>query len=128
MPLYSLGHVNYILANGKAIYNLVWTTDVLTYTITDQLKKGEKMFRKLATLLLIALSATEILAQSTATKNIYNSIRGETYETKADTTTHAFIESFMIKDKGYFNVSYKHYAFNAYWTQAHAIDVVVYAY
>ena len=86
------------------------------------------MFRKLATLLLIALSATEIFAQSTATKNIYNSIRGETYETKADTTTHAFIESFMIKDKGYFNVSYKHYAFNAYWTQAHAIDVVVYAY
>lgn len=86
------------------------------------------MFRKLATLLLIALSATEIFAQSTATKNIYNSIRGETYETKADTTTHAFIESFMIKEKGFFNVSYEHYAFNAYWTQAHAIDVVVYAY
>ncbi|MBQ2300055.1 MAG: hypothetical protein II279_01085, partial [Bacteroidaceae bacterium] len=101
---------------------------ILTYTITDQLKKGEKMFRKLATLLLIALSATEIFAQSSATRSIYSSIRGETYETKADTTTHAFIESFMVKDKGYFNVSYKHYAFNAYWTQAHAIDVVVYAY
>ena len=42
--------------------------------------------------------------------------------------TNAFIESFMIKNKGVFNDMYQKYAFNAYWTQAHAIDVVVYCY
>ena len=67
------------------------------------------------------------LAQSTAVKTIYRTIK-DTYETKADSMTNAFIESFMIKNKGYFNVSYQHYAFNAYWTQAHAIDVIIYAF
>lgn len=66
-------------------------------------------------------------AQSSGTKQLYRLVK-DTYETKADSMTNAFIESFMIKTKGYFNVSYNHYAFNAYWTQAHAMDVVIYNY
>lgn len=66
-------------------------------------------------------------AQSSAIKQLYRTIK-DTYETKADSMTNAFIESFMIKSKGYFNDRYNHYAFNAYWTQAHAIDVVIYNY
>ena len=85
------------------------------------------MFKRITIAALVSLMATGAFAQSSTVKNIYRTIK-DTYETKADTMTSAFIESFMIKDKGYFNVSYKHYAFNAYWTQAHAIDVVVYAY
>lgn len=65
--------------------------------------------------------------QSLGTKTLYRAIK-DTYETKADSMTNAFIESFMIKDKGYFNVSYQHYANNAYWTQAHAMDVIIYNY
>ena len=85
------------------------------------------MFRKLATLTFAALMASGMAAQTTAIKSLYRTIK-DTYETKADTMTNAFIESFMIKEKGYFNDRYKKYAFNAYWTQAHAIDVVVYSY
>ena len=66
-------------------------------------------------------------AQTTGIKNLYKYVK-DTYETKADSLTKAFIESFMIKDKGIFNDRYKYYAFNAYWTQAHAIDVVIYNY
>ena len=67
------------------------------------------------------------LAQTTAIKSLYRTFT-DTYETKADSSTNAFIESFMIKNKGVFNDRYQTYAFNAYWTQAHAIDVVIYAY
>jgi len=66
-------------------------------------------------------------AQSAAIKSLYRTVN-DTYETKADSSTNAFIESFMIKSKGIFNDKYQTYAFNAYWTQAHAIDVVIYAY
>ncbi len=85
------------------------------------------MYKRLAILLLLTFTAFDTFAQSTAVKQLYRTIK-DTYETKADSTTNAFIESFMIKEKGYFNVSYEHYAFNAYWTQAHAIDVVIYNY
>ncbi|MCH5169590.1 MAG: alpha-1,6-mannanase [Prevotellaceae bacterium] len=70
---------------------------------------------------------SKALAQSAAIKSIYRTI-DDTYESKADSMTNAFIESFMIKSKGIFNDRYNQYAFNAYWTQAHAIDVIVYAY
>lgn len=83
-------------------------------------------------LLLILMSATMgTYAQTSAIRSLYNKVtktHQDTFETKADSMTHAFIESFMVKDKGYFNVSYKKYAFNAYWTQAHAMDVVIYNY
>ena len=83
-------------------------------------------------LLLILMSATMgTYAQTSAIRSLYNKVtktHQDTFETKADSMTHAFIESFMVKDKGYFNVSYKKYAFNAYWTQAHAIDVIIYNY
>lgn len=85
------------------------------------------MFKRLITLLLLAPSSLFVSSQTTGIKNLYRLVK-DTYETKADTLTNAFIESFMIKNKGIFNVSYNHYANNAYWTQAHAIDVVVYAY
>lgn len=91
------------------------------------------MTKRLTYLLLLVLlplfcsHLSPVRAQTATIKALYRSIT-DTYETKADSTTNAFIESFMIKDKGYFNVSYQHYAFNAYWTQAHAIDVVIYNY
>ena len=73
------------------------------------------------------LAVMGAFAQSSGTKQLYRLVK-DTYETKADSMTNAFIESFMIKTKGYLNVSYNHYAFNAYWTQAHAMDVVIYNY
>ncbi len=86
------------------------------------------MIRKITALLVILMAWGQcLMAQTTAIKSLYRQVK-DTYETKADSTTDAFIESFMIKNKGYFNVSYQHYAFNAYWTQAHAIDVVIYNY
>lgn len=87
------------------------------------------MMKRLTTLLLLVSMAGGqcLMAQTAAIKSLYRNVK-DTYETKADSTTNAFIESFMIKNKGYFNVSYQHYAFNAYWTQAHAIDVIIYNY
>ncbi len=66
-------------------------------------------------------------AQTSVIKNLYRTFTN-TYETKGDSMTNAFIESFMIKNKGIFNDRYQTYAFNAYWTQAHAIDVIIYNY
>ena len=73
------------------------------------------------------MAAVGMFAQTQGIKNLYRQVK-DTYETKADSLTNAFIESFMIKNKGVFNDRYQYYAFNAYWTQAHAIDVVIYNY
>ena len=81
--------------------------------------------KKLLTILALLTITSAGLAQGEST--LYRTIK-ENYETKADSMTRAFIESFMIKEKGVFNDKYQTYAFNAYWTQAHAIDVVVYSY
>ena len=82
--------------------------------------------KKILTILaLLILNTLAGLAQGESV--LYKTIK-ENYETKADSMTNAFIESFMVKNKGYFNVSYQKYAFNAYWTQAHAMDVIVYCY
>lgn len=85
------------------------------------------MLKKLALLSLLVLASLDGLAQSAVTKTLYKKYT-DPFETKADSMTEAFIQSYMIKDKGYFNDMYKKYAFNAYWTQAHAIDVVIYNY
>ena len=91
------------------------------------------MFKRLAILLLLVELSTfnyqlsTSLAQTAATKSLYRTFT-DTFESKADSMTNAFIESFMIKSKGIFNDRYQTYAFNAYWTQAHAIDVIIYAY
>ena len=82
------------------------------------------MLRNL-TISALLLFATAGLAQGELT--LYKTIK-ENYETKADSMVNAFIESFMIKNKGVFNDKYQYYAFNAYWTQAHAMDVIVYCY
>lgn len=85
------------------------------------------MFRRITVLLLLMLSARGAFAQTAAISALHRLVT-DTYETKADSLTNAFIESFMIKAKGVFNVTYGNYANNAYWTQAHAIDVLVYNY
>lgn len=85
------------------------------------------MLKKLSIFALLALTAMGAFAQSTATKTLYKKFT-DPFETKADTMTEAFVRSYMVLDKGYFNDMYKKYAFNAYWTQAHAIDVVIYNY
>ena len=85
------------------------------------------MYRRLTLLLLLAPCSLLLYSQSAAIKSLYR-IVSDTYETKADSMTNAFIESFMIKNKGIFNDRYQTYAFNAYWTQAHAIDVIIYGY
>jgi len=82
--------------------------------------------KKILTILaLLILNTSAGLAQGEST--LYRTIK-ENYETKADSMVNAFIESFMIKSKGVFNDKYQTYAFNAYWTQAHAMDVIVYCY
>ena len=83
------------------------------------------MFRNITISALLLLLATTGLAQGELT--LYRALK-EDYTGKADSMVNAFIESFMVKNKGYFNVSYQKYAFNAYWTQAHAMDVVIYCY
>ena len=91
------------------------------------------MFKRFVFLLLLTQwsmfnnQCSMTFAQSAAIKNLYRTV-SDTYETKADSMTNAFIESFMIKSKGIFNDRYQTYAYNAYWTQAHAIDVVIYGY
>ena len=72
-------------------------------------------------------AAMGTFAQNSGTKQIYKLIK-DTYETKADSMTRAFIQTFMIRTKGIFNVKYNYYQFNIYWQQAHAIDVVIYNY
>ena len=83
------------------------------------------MLKNLTISALLLFSATAGLAQSELT--LYKTIK-ENYEERADSMVNAFIESFMVKNKGYFNDMYQKYAFNAYWTQAHAMDVIVYCY
>ena len=83
------------------------------------------MLRHLTISALLLFTTTAGLAQGEST--LYRTIK-ENYETKADSMVNAFIESFMIKNKGVFNDMYQKYAFNAYWTQAHAMDVIVYCY
>ena len=93
------------------------------------------MFKRILILLLLMLAQWPVFngqgsvafAQTPAIKSLYRTF-SDTYETKGDSMTNAFIESFMIKNKGVFNDRYQTYAFNAYWTQAHAIDVVIYNY
>lgn len=75
--------------------------------------------------LLLMASAIGSFAQGETT--LYKTVTTD-YSGKADSMVNAFIETFMNKNKGIFDVSYKHYAFNAYWTQAHAMDVIVYSY
>ena len=62
------------------------------------------MTKRLAALILLMLVVMGAFAQSSGTKQLYRLVK-DTYETKADSMTNAFIESFMIKTKGYFNVS-----------------------
>ena len=83
------------------------------------------MLRNLTISALLFFSVTAGLAQGEST--LYRTIK-ENYEEKADSMVNAFIESFMIKNKGVFNDKYQQYAFNAYWTQAHAMDVIIYCY
>jgi len=83
------------------------------------------MFKNLTISALLLFSATAGLAQGELT--LYNTIE-KNYESMADSMVNAFIESFMIKSKGVFNDMYQKYAFNAYWTQAHAMDVIIYCY
>ena len=89
------------------------------------------MVKRFIILLLLAqlsiINCQLSIAQTSGIKSLYRLV-DDTYETKADSMTNAFIESFMIKSKGIFNDRYQHYASNAYWTQAHAMDVVIYAY
>ena len=83
------------------------------------------MKKTLTIIALLILNTSAGLAQGEST--LYRTIK-ENYGTKADSMVNAFIESFMIKNKGVFNDKYQTYAFNAYWTQAHAMDVIVYCY
>ena len=81
-------------------------------------------------LFLAVLPATSCqlsMAQTAGIRNLYDVV-SDTYETKADSMTNAFIRTFMVMTRGLFNDKYRHFADNAYWQQAHAIDVVIYNY
>ena len=89
------------------------------------------MVKRLLLLLLLLSAATGTYAQTSAIRTLYTKVtktHKDTFESKADSMTNAFVESFMIKDKGIFNDKYGHYQFNIYWQQAHAIDVIIYNY
>ena len=89
------------------------------------------MVKRLLLLLLLLSAAMGTYAQTSAIRTLYTKVtktHKDTFETKADSMTNAFVESFMIKDKGIFNDKYGHYQFNIYWQQAHAIDVIIYNY
>lgn len=88
------------------------------------------MNRKLTiyTLLFFLLASTPALPQNaTAIKTLYNTV-SNTYETEADSLTNCFIEKFMNKTKGIFNEKPGVWGQYIYWQQAHAIDVLIYAY
>lgn len=79
-------------------------------------------------LLVFALALTS-LAPCRAI-DLTSSISGD-YTGKADTLVYCFIENFMNKDKGTFWSTPQDVAgssWNIYWQQAHAIDVIIYAY
>ena len=89
------------------------------------------MVKRLLLLLLLLSAATGTYAQTSAIRTLYTKVtktHKDTFESKADSMTNAFVESFMIKDKGIFNDKYGHYQYNIYWQQAHAIDVIIYNY
>ena len=54
-------------------------------------------------------------------------VRGD-YSTKADSITKVLIDRFMIKAYGYFRETPSKVGEFIYWQQAHAMDVVIYAY
>ena len=63
------------------------------------------MIKRFVSLLLLAqlsiVNCQLSIAQTAAIKSLYRTVT-DTYETKADSSTNAFIESFMIKNKGHF--------------------------
>ncbi len=62
--------------------------------------------------------------------DLTNNISGD-YTGKADTLDYCFVENFLNKDKGTFWSTPQDAggsSWNIYWQQAHAIDVIVYAY
>lgn len=86
------------------------------------------MIRRLTISLLIsAASVCGFGKTDTAIRSLHNSVT-ETYYGKADSLTHCFIEKFMNKSKGIFNERPGVWGQYIYWQQAHAIDVIIYAY
>ncbi len=82
--------------------------------------------QKLLLLLLMTLGAWS----NACAQELVDLIEGD-YTAKADSIEHCFIENFMNKQKGTFWSTPKdaeRSSGNIYWQQAHAMDVIVYAY
>lgn len=80
-------------------------------------------------IILILMLLLNVLGVSAAT-DLIDLVRGE-YEGKADSLEYCLIENFMNKQKGTFWGSPNDVngdSWNMYWQQAHAIDVIIYAY
>ena len=87
------------------------------------------MLKRLTILLLLASCSQYLFSQSAGTRTLYTTIKyKDSYETKADSMTRAFIYTFWNNSKRAFNIKYQSYADNAYWQQAPAINVVIYNY
>jgi len=86
------------------------------------------MIKRLTISLLAGISSVCGFCQSDpAIRSLYSTVK-ETYCGKADSLTHCFVENFMNKSKGIFNERPGVWGQYIYWQQAHAIDVIVYAY
>ncbi len=82
--------------------------------------------KKLLLLLLITLGASS----NACAEDLIDLIKGD-YTAKADSMEHCFIENFMDKTKGTFWSTPKNVENSSqyiYWQQAHAIDVIIYAF
>lgn len=83
------------------------------------------MYKRLTISALLLILAVAGFAQGEAA--LYKTVKTD-YQGKADSLTNCFIEKFMNKSKGIFNEKPKTYGKYIYWQQAHAIDVLIYAY
>ncbi len=86
------------------------------------------MIRRLTISLLISASSVCGFGKTDTAMRLLHSSVTETYYGKADSLTHCFIEKFMNKSKGIFNERPGVWGQYIYWQQAHAIDVIIYAY
>ncbi len=86
------------------------------------------MIRRLTISLLISASSVCGFSKTDTAMRLLHSSVTETYYGKADSLTHCFIEKFMNKSKGIFNERPGVWGQYIYWQQAHAIDVIIYAY
>lgn len=80
--------------------------------------------KKLLLLISLVLSTGTVLAED------FSTLITNDYNRKADSLEYVLVEKFLVKDKGVFKVRPEDNGaqWDIYWQQAHAMDVIIYAY